>query len=85
MARLKSLIVQFDFDLAIRAHNCQSNARHRIERGEIRLKVKNGRGWDHYCKSCAVAIIEKDIERLVKSKNVQSIEQEFKERGAEEK
>jgi hypothetical protein len=53
MARIKSLIAQVEIDTAGKAHNCQANARHRVQKGEIRLKVRNGRSWDHYCRDCA--------------------------------
>lgn len=61
---LKSLIESVKIDVALRAHNCQANARHRVERGDIRLKVRNGRSWDHYCRECASKIITRDIARL---------------------
>lgn len=61
---LKSLIERVVVDVALRAHNCQANARHRIEKGDIRLKVRNGRSWDHYCRDCASAIITRDIAKL---------------------
>ena len=64
MPRIKSLIEQVEVDTAGRAHNCQANARHRIEKGDIRLKVRNGRGWDCYCRACAETIIEKDLKKL---------------------
>lgn len=62
----KSLLVQALIDKAGKAHNCQASARHRIERGDLRLKVRNGRGWDHYCQACAAKIIAKDLEKLTK-------------------
>ncbi|MGI1678070.1 MAG: hypothetical protein K6L75_05015 [Cellvibrionaceae bacterium] len=64
MARIKSLITQTEVDEAQRAHNCQASSKHRIERGQKRLKVKNGRSWDHYCVACAKQIIGKDKEKL---------------------
>jgi hypothetical protein len=64
MARIRSLIVQVGIDTAGRAHNCQANAGHRIERGDVRLKVKNGRSWDHYCRACAETIIVRDLQKL---------------------
>ena len=60
----KSLVTQVVVDRAARAHNCQANHRHRLESGNIRLKVKNGMGWDHYCRACAEAIIARDIAKL---------------------
>lgn len=60
----KSLVVQVGVDTAGHAHNCQANARHRIAKGDVRLKVRNGRSWDHYCRACAEAIIARDIAKL---------------------
>jgi hypothetical protein len=51
-------------DEAKKAHDCQGNSRHRIERGYKRLKVRNGRGWDHYCLECAKIIVRRDIAEL---------------------
>lgn len=64
MARVKSLITRVEIDRAKRAHNCQANARHRIEAGEIRLNVRNGRSWDRYCFTCAFTILEQDSKKI---------------------
>ena len=64
MARIKSLIAQVQIDTAGKAHNCQANARHRVEKGELRLKVRNGRSWNHYCRACAEIMIGRDIQKL---------------------
>ena len=64
MPRIRSLVTRSEVDAAQRAHNCQGNARHRIERGGTRLKVRNGRNWDHYCLDCARAIVRRDITAL---------------------
>ena len=64
MPRIRSLRIRAQVDVARRAHNCQGNARHRVERGDKRLKVRNGRGWDHYCLECARIIVHRDIEAL---------------------
>lgn len=61
---IKSLVVRVQVDTAGKAHNCQANAKHRIEKGDVRLKVRNGRSWDHYCRACAETIIARDIEKL---------------------
>lgn len=61
---IKSLVTHVEIDTAGRAHNCQASAKHRIEKGSVRLKVKNGRSWDHYCVDCAKKIIGRDIEKL---------------------
>lgn len=64
MPRIKSLVERIEVDQAGKAHNCQANARHRIEKGDKRLKVRNGRSWDHYCLECARTIIQRDIAAL---------------------
>jgi hypothetical protein len=61
----KSLIIRTEVDTAGKAHNCQASAKHRIERGDVRLKVRNGRSWDHYCLACAQKIIGIDIAKLL--------------------
>jgi len=64
MPRIKSLLLHAKVDAAGKAHNCQANAHHRINRGDIRLAVRNGRGWDYYCQECAQNIINHDLEKL---------------------
>ena len=61
---IKSLIAQVGIDTAAKAHNCQASAKHRMEKGDVRLKVRNGRSWDHYCLACAKNIIGLDIQKL---------------------
>jgi len=61
---IKSLICQVGVDTAGKSHNCQANSRHRIAMGDVRLKVRNGRSWDHYCADCARTIIARDIAKL---------------------
>ena len=63
---IKSLLVKVSVDIAIKAHNCQANSKHRIQRGEVRLKVRKGRSWDHYCRECAEIIINRDIQKLAR-------------------
>jgi hypothetical protein len=60
----KSLVIHVEVDTAGKAHNCQASAKHRIEKGDVRLKVRNGRSWDHYCLACAQNIIGRDIQKL---------------------
>lgn len=59
MPRIKSLLIRVEVDEAQRAHSCQANASHRFERGDRRLKVRNGRSWDHYCVVCAALMIQR--------------------------
>jgi hypothetical protein len=51
-------------DFAGRSHNCQHSSLHRIVKGEPRLKVPNGRSFDHYCVACGLRFIERDLDRL---------------------
>ncbi|HXI25236.1 MAG TPA: hypothetical protein VNG71_15335 [Pyrinomonadaceae bacterium] len=64
MPRIKSLVIRVGVDEALKAHDCQGDSRHRIERGHRRLKVRNGRSWDHYCVPCTIAILDRDIAKL---------------------
>ena len=64
MPRPKSIIQRVEVDEAQRAHNCQHNRNHRLTRGDRRLKVWNQRSADHYCVSCALGIIARDIAKL---------------------
>lgn len=64
MPRPKSFLLSIQVDEVLKAHNCQNNARHRLNRGDKRLKVPNGRGHDHYCVDCATTFIQRDMERL---------------------
>ncbi len=67
---IKSLVTHVEVDTAAKAHNCQASAKHRIEKGDVRLKVRNGRSWDHYCLACAKNIIGRDIEKLRELENM---------------
>lgn len=64
MPRPKSILQRVEVDEAQKAHNCQHNGKHRLERGHKRLKVWKDRSQDHYCAACALAIIERDIATL---------------------
>lgn len=57
----KSLVTRVEVDRALKAHDCQANRKHRLQKGDKRLKVRNGRSWDHYCAPCAANIIQRDI------------------------
>jgi hypothetical protein len=60
----KSLVIRVEVDRALKSHDCQANGKHRLEKGDKRLKVRNGRSWDHYCVACAQNIIQRDILKL---------------------
>ena len=87
MPRMKSLITRVYVDEAKRSHNCQSNDKHRIERGKIRLKVKNQRSWNHYCMECGKRILQNDIallEKILNRLNKPPIKQESDSSNKEE-
>lgn len=63
MAR-KRLHLRIEIDNAQRAHLCQANAKHQLAKGDRRLKVRNGRSWDHYCVDCATTMLSESITSL---------------------
>jgi hypothetical protein len=64
VGRVRSLLIRVEIDTAQRAHKCQANARHEIKRGDQRLNVRNGRGWDRYCTDCARKIVDSSLTSL---------------------
>ena len=64
MPRPKSILQRVEVDTALRAHDCQHNKAHRLQRGDKRLKVHVQRSQDYYCVECALDIIKRDIARL---------------------
>lgn len=64
MPRPKSLLPNAVVDQAKKAHPCQHNPRHRLERGQKRLKVRVGRTYEHFCAECSIDTIERDIAKL---------------------
>lgn len=52
------------FDVAGAAHNCSSNKKHRIQKGEKRFNVKVGRSPKTYCLNCGLKAIIKGLEKL---------------------
>lgn len=64
MARIKSILKRAVVGEALRAHNCQHSARHRVKRGDRRLEVTTDRSPENFCAECALTTIERDIARL---------------------
>jgi hypothetical protein len=64
VGRVRSLLIRVEIDTAQRAHKCQANSRHPIKKGDIRLNVRAGRGWDRYCMDCARKIVEGSLASL---------------------
>lgn len=61
---IKSIAIRAEIDCAGKSHNCQANSLHRVKMGDVRLKIRNGRSWDHYCKECGEKIIQRGIDKL---------------------
>ena len=59
-------VIQAKVDVVGAAHDCQANHGRRLVKGEVRLKVRKGRSWEHYCRECAEKIIASGIEKLTK-------------------
>lgn len=64
MARPKSIIQRVEVDAAQKAHNCQHNQNHRLQRGDKRLKVWKDRSPEHFCVKCGLEMIGRDIAKL---------------------
>jgi hypothetical protein len=60
----KSILARIEIDEAKRAHNCQHNARHRLQRGDKRLKMIQDRSSEHFCTVCGLDFIRRGIARL---------------------
>jgi hypothetical protein len=66
MAAPKSLILSMTVDRAAKGHKCHHSKKHVIAKGDLRLKVKVGRGHEHYCVECAQKFIGNGVENLQK-------------------
>lgn len=64
MPRPKSILQRVEVDEAQKAHNCQHNKSHRVERGHKRMKVWKDRSAEHYCAACGLNIIQRDMAEL---------------------
>ena len=64
MPRIRTLLTTVEINVAKRAHNCQANAVHRLQKGDRRFAVKKERGWDYYCMDCGLKILERDAQRI---------------------
>jgi hypothetical protein len=62
--RIRSLVETVEITVAKKAHDCQGNSGHRIVRGDRRLAVKEGRGWEHYCIACGRRMLERDAAKI---------------------
>lgn len=60
----KSFVRNVGIDVAQRAHNCRASKKHRIQRGDKRVGVKEGRSMKYYCLPCGIKSLEADLEHL---------------------
>ena len=65
MPRPKTFIKNITVDIAKRAHNCKSSKSHRINSGNKRVGLKEGRSKHYYCIECAIKFINSDINHLI--------------------
>ncbi len=68
MARHKSFLKNIKVDIVQKAHNCQHNSSHRLEKGMKRLKLSHSgqRSPEHFCKSCAIEGLNQDLKKIEK-------------------
>ena len=64
MGRIRSLLIRTEVDAAKHAHNCGGNRRHRINRGDMRLTVGNGKNVKRYCLDCARKMVRLTRDKL---------------------
>jgi hypothetical protein len=60
----KSFLSRLEIDVAQKAHNCQHSKKHRIEKGNRRLKVSDGYAVSHYCIECAIKFLKLDAQTI---------------------
>lgn len=58
MPKPRSILLRIKVDCALKSHVCKASKSHLIKRGMSRLKVRNGRSWEHYCLPCARRMLE---------------------------
>ncbi|RYZ90238.1 MAG: hypothetical protein EOP04_04525 [Proteobacteria bacterium] len=60
----KAIVTRSLIDIAAKEHSCRANAKHKILKGDKRLKIIEGRSRLHYCRECGEKIIALGIARL---------------------
>lgn len=69
MAKIRKLILHCEVETAQRKHYCKHNSKHILSKGDLRLTLvlNDGRGTKvHYCKECALKMIENAQNELKK-------------------
>jgi len=62
---MKSILKNVSWDTALHGHKCKANSHHYIKQGELRLKIKEGRGASHYCYNCAKKILKNGLNKII--------------------
>ena len=65
MAKPKSFLKSVSVEVAERAHWCKHNKKHKINKGDKRLTLKEGRKKERFCTICAMESIKRDIDKLL--------------------
>jgi predicted lipase len=64
MGKAKSFLKNISIDTAKVSHSCKHNKKHKISKGDKRLKLKEGQASQHFCIECAKESLKKDITEL---------------------
>ena len=64
MGKPKSFLKNISIDTAKLSHFCKHNKKHKINKGDKRLKLKEGRASQHFCIECAKESLTRDINEL---------------------
>ncbi len=64
MARFKSVTARMIVDRARRSHKCQHSDRHVVRMGDARLKVTEDRTDEHFCRDCAIKMLNADLVKI---------------------
>lgn len=64
MAKPKSFVKNLVIDKAKKSHNCQHNKQHRINQGDIRLGLKDGKSIEYFCKECSIEFLKNGASKI---------------------
>jgi len=64
MPRAESILVSMEFTTAGGSHECGHNEVHRIERGSVRLTIRDEDDEHHLCLQCAKFLLVQGAEQL---------------------
>jgi hypothetical protein len=64
VGKTKSFVKNISIDTAKKSHFCKHNKKHKINKGDKRLKLKESRASQYFCIECAKESLNKDINEL---------------------